>query len=122
MLLGLQARREPVESSFSRQLKATGHRLVVGALGADVVGYGVCRTARLASGELLGSIDELFVAPEARRCGVGRAVATALLEWCTARGCSGADATALPGSRAVKSFFESAGFTARLLVMHRPLA
>ena len=31
---------------------------------------------------------------------------------------SGVDATALPGHRQAKNFFERAGFTARLLVMH----
>jgi hypothetical protein len=37
------------------------------------------------------------------------------------RGCSGVDATALPGNRATKNFFEESGFTARLLVMHHRL-
>ena len=52
---------------------------------------------------------------------VGRAMAESLMSWCRSQGCSGVDASALPGSRAVKSFFEANGFTARLLVMHRPL-
>ena len=34
----------------------------------------------------------------------------------------GIDATALPGNRATKNFFEAHGFTARLLVMHHALA
>ena len=41
-----------------------------------------------------------------------------LLEWFRGRGCNGVDATALPGNRATKNFFEMSGFTARLLVMH----
>jgi hypothetical protein len=44
-----------------------------------------------------------------------------LLEWFGARGCSGVDATALPGNRATKNIFEESGFTARLLVMHHRL-
>jgi hypothetical protein len=49
-------------------------------------------------------------------------MAASLLDWCRSLGCIGVDSNALPGSRAVKSFFENEGFTARLLVMHRPLA
>jgi hypothetical protein len=41
-----------------------------------------------------------------------------LLAWASERGCQGVDATALPGDRATKNFFEGSGFTARLLVMH----
>ncbi len=60
--------------------------------------------------------------PAARRGGVGKAVAESLMYWCRSQGCRGVDADALPGSRPVKSFFEANGFTARLLVMHRPLS
>jgi hypothetical protein len=49
-------------------------------------------------------------------------MAEALVAFCTARGCVGIDALALPGHRAAKNFFEESGFTARALVMHRPLA
>jgi hypothetical protein len=41
-----------------------------------------------------------------------------LVGFCRAAGCAGVDAFALPGHRAAKNFFESAGFTARALVMH----
>ncbi len=59
--------------------------------------------------------------PDAREVGVGEAVLARALEWATARGCIGVDAWALPGERATKNFFEAAGFTARLLVVHRSL-
>jgi len=138
-LLGLNGRSIPVANSFLDQLDDPARRLVVGLLGADLVGYGSCRTYVLSGAggrpvsagpaqdhdpraERLGAIDELYVLAEARRCGVGRVVAASLLDWCRSLGCTGVDASALPGSRAVKSFFESEGFTARLLVMHRPLA
>jgi hypothetical protein len=48
-------------------------------------------------------------------------MADQMVNWCQEQGCIGVDANALPGSRAVKSFFEAGRFTARLLVMHRPL-
>ena len=37
------------------------------------------------------------------------------------RGCRWVDGTALPGDRGAKNFYESAGFKARLLTMHRDL-
>lgn len=87
-----------------------------------LAGYGTCVTRELAGGERLGSIEELYVKPEARRQGVGHALVASLTQRCRAAGCTSLDAKALPGSRAVKSFFESEGLTARLLVMHRRLA
>jgi hypothetical protein len=44
-----------------------------------------------------------------------------LVEWCTERGCRDIDAPALPGDRLSKQRLEAAGFTARLLVLNRPL-
>ena len=46
----------------------------------------------------------------------------ALVDWCSAAGIThGIDATALPGDRLAKNFFESAGFKARRLIMHKRL-
>jgi ribosomal protein S18 acetylase RimI-like enzyme len=125
VLLGLNGREAPVEQSFSQQLQDPAHLVVVALIGPDqsdhVVGYGICRTLELSTSERVGSIDDLYVAPSARRSGAGRTIADLLVTWCSSQGCIGVDANALPGSRAVKSFFEGEGFTARLLVMHRPL-
>ena len=138
--LGGRDRQEGTEGSFSADLRDPNRLVVVGAPNgpaapseppselaapseppSELAGYGACRLLELDSGELLGSIEELYVRPEARRAGLGRALAGSLVTWCTSRGCIGVDAMALPGSRAVKSFFEGEGFTARLLVMHRRL-
>jgi GNAT superfamily N-acetyltransferase len=131
VLLGLGERERgggDLAGTFARQLSEPTSWLVVAALSrgpglgtGNLAGYGACTVVELGRGELLGSIDELYVKPEARRGGLGRALASALLDWCRQRGCSGVDAKALPGNRAVKSFFEGEGFTARLLVMHRRL-
>jgi len=135
VLIGLNGREGALESSFRRQLTAPGELVVVGSLdggadgpegagtGADVwvVGYGTCRLLELSDGERVGSVEDLYVDPLARRRGVGRAMADQMVKWCQEQGCTGVDANALPGSRAVKSFFEAGRFTARLLVMHRPL-
>jgi GNAT superfamily N-acetyltransferase len=92
-----------------------------GTIDGVVVGYAAAHDEELADGSLLGVIDDLFVEPDARGVGVGEALMELILEWCATRGCSGVDATALPGNRATKNFFEESGFTARLLVMHRRL-
>ncbi len=89
--------------------------------GGNVVGYGTCCLLELSDGERVGSVRDLYVDPLVRRRGVGRAMADHMVSWCVGQGCIGVDANALPGSRAVKSFFEAGRFTARLLVMHRPL-
>ena len=121
-LLGLDGRGRPLEASFRQQAQDQAQHLVVGIVGREVVGYGSCGARALPGPERLGVVQELYVTPHARRAGVGRAMAESLMSWCRSQGCTGVDANALPGSRAVKSFFEASGFTARLLVMHRPLS
>jgi GNAT superfamily N-acetyltransferase len=76
----------------------------------------------LRDGTRLGEVTELFVTPEARDVSVGERLLTGLVEWCRSRGCAGVDAFALPGHRAAKNFFESAGFTARALLMHHDIS
>lgn len=120
-LIGLHSRPEPVDQSFLAQLADEGTLTLTGCLGEVVVGYATCRLKLLGDGGRLGAIEELYVVPEQRRLGVGRAMATEMVEWCAAHECCGVDAYALPGSRAVKSFFEAGQFTARLLVMHRKM-
>jgi len=88
----------------------------VGELAGTVVGYLVAS----ASGTL-GRVDAVYVDHACRSVGVGTAMLEPALAWMEARGCTDADALALPGARATKNFFEEAGFTARLLVVHRRL-
>ena len=128
LLFGIGGRPAAVEASFAGELSDALHQVVLGFVGppegrvaASPAGYGTCCAKAMEGGELIGSIEEIYVKPDARRLGVGRAIALSLLEWCRARGCTGVDAKALPGSRAMKSFFEGEGFTARLLIMHRTL-
>jgi GNAT superfamily N-acetyltransferase len=91
---------------------------VVGELDGVVVGFGSVRVEALADGSLLGVVEELFVESEARGVAVGEAMIGELLAWCRSQGCVGVDAYALPGMRETKNFFETFGFTARLLVVH----
>jgi ribosomal protein S18 acetylase RimI-like enzyme len=92
--------------------------VVAGTIDETVVGYAVGRTEVLRDGSTLGVITDLYVDEGARAVGVGEAMMGSLLEWFRSAGCAGVDATALPGNRATKNFFEESGFTARLLVMH----
>ena len=113
-----EARAEPVDESLRQAVLAPGSHVVAGTVDDVVVGLGTGRTERLRNGKLLGLIDEIYVDPEARAVGVGEAMMAALLEWFRHCGCAGVDATALPGLRHTKNFFEESGFSARLLVMH----
>jgi len=93
----------------------------VGTFDDAVVGYGIVEAHELRDGGRIGVVTELYVEPDAREVGVGETLVGRLLEWCREHGCSGIDATALPGHRAAKNFFEEQGFVARSLTMHREL-
>ena len=64
-------------------------------------------------------LDDIFVEPEAREVGVGEAMVDDVVDWCRDAGCIGIDSFALPGNRSTKNFFETFGFTARMLVVHK---
>ncbi len=86
-----------------------------------MIAFAAVVVEQLRSGARLGVITDLFVEPEAREVGVGEVLAGALVEHCRSLGCLGVDAAALPGHRAAKNFFETHGFTARALTMHKHL-
>jgi ribosomal protein S18 acetylase RimI-like enzyme len=112
---------KPFEDAYAALLDRDDAFVVVGTVEETVVGFGVVTLERLRTGETLGVISDLFVEPEAREVGVGEVMADELVAFCATRGCTGIDALALPGHRTTKNFFEGFGFTARALVMHRPL-
>ncbi len=112
---------EPLDDAF-RALLVRDDACVVGGTIHDVlVGYGVVMIEPLRDGTRLGVVTELYVEPGARAVGAGEAIAGILVEFCERAQCIGVDATALPGHREAKNFFERAGFTARALTMHRRL-
>ena len=109
----------PLEDAYRALLGRDDALLLVGAIDDAVIAFAAVVVEELRSGARLGVITDLFVEPEAREVGVGEVMADALVEHCRAAGCLGVDAAALPGHRAAKNFFETHGFTARALTMHR---
>ena len=105
---------------LDRLLADARRRVVAGVLEGSVVGLALGRVDQV-GGAALGVVDGLYVAPGARRAGVGRALLEDLRAWFAAEGCGGVDVPALPGDRATKNLLEGAGFKARLLTMHRLL-
>jgi GNAT superfamily N-acetyltransferase len=100
------------------QLEDPQGLLSVGTIDAAVVGVASARCEDTLEGPL-AVLDVIYVEPGARGVGVGEALLEVASRWAAQRGCIGFDAPALPGQRAAKSFFESMGFTSRLLIMHR---
>ncbi len=115
------ARPEPLDDAMPALLGRDDACVTVGTIDDVVVGFGAVVVEQLRDGSRLGVITELFVEREARDVGVGEAIAAQLVAFCERAGCAGVDATALPGHREAKNFFERSGFTARALTMHRPL-
>lgn len=116
-----EARGEPLHESLAADLADPTKLVLAGTIDDVVIGYAVGRVETLRTGERLGVIDDLFVEPGARSVGVGEALMDELVRWFRSERCAGVDATALPGNRSTKNFFERSGFTARMLVMHHRL-
>ena len=112
---------DPLHTTFSDLMARDDACVVVGTIDESVVGFGAGSVVVLRDGTRLGQIVELFVTEEARAVSVGDAILSSLVAFCAEAGCAGVDAFALPGHRVAKNFFETAGFTARALVMHHVL-
>lgn len=95
--------------------------LLVGTIDDTVVGYARARIEDLRNGERLGVISDIFVMENAREVGVGELLIETVVAWAVEQGCSGVDATVLPGNRQAKNFFETARFTARAIIVHHRL-
>jgi GNAT superfamily N-acetyltransferase len=121
VFLAREARHASLRDGLAADLADTAASVWCGTVDDVVVGYAVARAETLDDGRVLGRLTDLFVEPDAREVGVGEALMAEVLAWCTTRGCVGVDAYALPGTRETKNFFETAGFTARLLVVHHRL-
>lgn len=105
--------------AFATALADDGEAVIVGTIDETVVGFALVTVVDLVDGRRLGVVHELFVDVDARAVGVGESMLEVVVAWCSEHGCIGVDATALPGHRHAKNFFEGHGFTARNLTMHR---
>jgi GNAT superfamily N-acetyltransferase len=104
----------------SRWDKGEASTLLVGTYDEVVVGIAAGTVSTLGE-RRVGQVECFYVEPEARAVGVGGALVEGLVDWFAERNCSDVDAIALPGDRSSKQLLESAGFKARLLVLHRSL-
>jgi GNAT superfamily N-acetyltransferase len=95
--------------------------VLVGTLDAIVVAFAVSTFEEDGAGVRRGRFGACFVEEGARGVGVGRLLLDRSVSWMVEQGCAGVDGSALPGDRGAKTFYESAGFKARLLTMHREL-
>jgi GNAT superfamily N-acetyltransferase len=96
-------------------------RVWLGGIENFELGYLLAATAPLPSGATVGVIEGIYVDPDARACGIGELMMSVALDWFRSHGCVGVEATALPGERATKNFFEEHGLKARLLTVFRSL-
>ncbi len=113
---------EPVEQSLEVLLAAPEWELITGSVDDVVVGFLAWRDEALlpqAEGIRLASVRLIFTEAEARGIGVGEAMMTEFLAVARGRKITRFDAHVSPGHREAKNFFESNGFKARSIVMHR---
>jgi GNAT superfamily N-acetyltransferase len=111
---------EATVGDLSRYVGGPGRAALVGTLDGWVAGAALCRVDP-GPGDRRGVLDLCFVEPDAREVGLGQLLLDGAVEWFRGQRCSGVDGSALPGDRGAKQFYESAGFKARLLVMHLAL-
>ena len=111
----------PLGALLESMLDRPDALMLVGALDGVVVGFAIVTYEVDSGGSRWGRLEVCFVEERARAVGVGRLLLERSLAWLADEGCAGVDGVALPGDRGAKSFFESAGFKARLLTMHREL-
>ena len=96
-------------------------RVWLGGLDGTELGYLLAAVVPLPSGARLGVIEGIYVEPDARSCGIGELMTSVAIDWFRAERCVGVEATALPGERETKNFFEEHGLKTRLLTVYRSL-
>jgi ribosomal protein S18 acetylase RimI-like enzyme len=117
----LDRNREDPQSGIERRLEDSAGTVVVGCIDDTPVGFGTMTVRNAADGRPHAVVDALYVDPGARSVGVGEAMMGLLMASAAAAGAVGIEATALPGDRATKNFFETHGLVARALTVHRRL-
>ncbi len=111
----------PYEERLGLFLNDPATCLAVGTLEDVIAGIAIAVVETLRDSSRLARLEILWVEPEAREIGLGEALVDVVTSWASGLGASHLDAYALPGGRETKNFLEAAGFSARLIVMHRRL-
>jgi ribosomal protein S18 acetylase RimI-like enzyme len=112
---------EPVAQALEAALEDASTFIYLGTIDEVPLGFILARSEPMlpqAGESRIGVIRLVFTEPEAREVGVGEAMLDVLLGDLRRSGHRRFDAHVLPGHRLVKNFFESAGFSARSIVMH----
>jgi GNAT superfamily N-acetyltransferase len=113
---------EPVSDTWRAWLGNPDRGIEIGQIDGVPVGFLAWEHRDLlpqADGRRIAAIELIFTLADARRVGVGEAMMNRFLTAADAAGIQLFDATAPPGHRHAKNFFESNGFKARRIIMHR---
>jgi ribosomal protein S18 acetylase RimI-like enzyme len=113
---------EPVAETIAVFLEDGPWSGYVGEIDGVPVGFLlVCDESLLprGGGRTIAAARFIYTQPEARQVGVGEAMMDSWMEDAGSRGVALFDAYVSPGHREAKNFFESHGFVARSIVMHR---
>jgi ribosomal protein S18 acetylase RimI-like enzyme len=113
---------EPISTSLVAAIAGEDSDVIIGEIDDVALGLLIWRRVKLlpqAGDTPIGVIEIIFTSTEARRVGVGEAMIDQFLQAAAGRGIELFDAVVPPGHRDAKNFFESNGFKARRIVMHR---
>ena len=113
---------EPVDRSLSTMLERPDTVIVVGHIDDEPLGFLAGFEQPLLepmSDRRIGVVQLVFTDQEARGVGVGAAMLDLAMAEFRDRGIDLFDARVSPGHRLAKNFFESNGFKARSITMHR---
>jgi GNAT superfamily N-acetyltransferase len=111
----------PFEEQLAGLLADPTAFVAVGDMEDVIMGTALANVETLRDGTILARLEFLWVEPEAREVGLGGELMNLVKRWAHEAGATRLDAYALPGNREAKNFLETAGFSARLIVMHRML-
>lgn len=113
---------EPIKASLASLLHRDQTTGVVGEIDGVPLGFLIAIEEPLLepmSDRCIGVVRFIFTDHEARGVGVGAAMLDVAMERLDRRGIDLFDARVSPGHRLAKNFFESNGFKARSITMHR---
>jgi ribosomal protein S18 acetylase RimI-like enzyme len=97
----------------AREMIASGEIFVLlGGAGPDGIAL-MCIRRQIFTGEPDAYLQELYVAPQRRGQGLGRALLTAAMDLARERGATHFELTTSTGDAEARSLYESAGFTNR---------